>query len=188
MEVNTDEIQLQIRLAKEGKQAAFSFLLDFYWNTVYGFLLKRVLNEQEAEDISIETFSKAFDKIHTFDNSYNFSTWLITIAKNLQIDNYRKKSSRLYATTTDTSKQQVQNIPDHSPTAEDELIRQQNLAQLLERIKRLNPEYQKVIHLRYFQEMRYTEIAEHLNEPLSTIKVRIMRARKLLAELITENK
>jgi len=75
-----------LKRAKAGNQIAFSSLLDTFWNDVYGFLLIRTKNENDAEDITIQTFSKAFDKIHTFDESYEFKTWLNTIAKNLHID------------------------------------------------------------------------------------------------------
>jgi len=59
------EVIKAINLAKENNQAAFNFLLDKYWNDVYGFQLKRTENENDAEDITIQTFSKAFDKIGT---------------------------------------------------------------------------------------------------------------------------
>ena len=71
-----------------------------------------------------------------------------------------------------------------SPTAEDELITEQNLSQLLQFIKELKPHYQEVIQLRYFQEMSYQEIAEQLEEPLSNVKIKLLRAKKLLAEII----
>ena len=67
MELNDSNISDQITLAKQGKQSAFNFLLDLYWNNVYGFQLKRVGNEHDAEDITIEAFAKAFDKIDSFD-------------------------------------------------------------------------------------------------------------------------
>ena len=61
-------------------------MLDTFWNNVYGFQLQRTENENDAEDITIQTFSKAFDKIHTYNDKYEFKTWLITISKNLHID------------------------------------------------------------------------------------------------------
>lgn len=186
MEITTEEIAIEIEKAKNGKQGAFKFLLDHFWNEVYGFQFKRIRNEHEAEDITIETFSKAFDKIETFNESYSFSTWLITISKNIQIDRTRKKNASVYSNTTDTSNEQVQKIADHAPTPEDRLIREQNLAELLRYIKLLKPHYQEVINLRYFQEMTYNEIAETLDEPLNNVKVRLLRARKLLAEIISQ--
>ncbi|QIE60487.1 sigma-70 family RNA polymerase sigma factor [Rasiella rasia] len=187
MEITKELIIAYVEKAKKGKQGAFSFLLHQYWNEVYGFQLKRVRNEYEAEDITIETFSKAFDKIDTFDSKYTFSTWLITISKNIQIDKYRKKSTSVIANTTDTSDERIKKIVDDSPTPEDILISEQNLAELLRFIKKLKPHYQDVINLRYFQEMSYNEISENLGEPLNNVKVRLLRARKLLAEIINKN-
>ena len=89
MELNKDKLLQVIQDAKLGKQSAFNDLVDTFWNRVYGFQMKRVKNEHDAEDITIEAFSKAFDKINTFDEKYTFGTWLITISKNIQIDKSR---------------------------------------------------------------------------------------------------
>ncbi len=186
MEVTLDEITKQIQRAKKGKQSAFKFLMDYYWNEVYAFQMKRVRNAHDAEDISIEAFAKAFDKIGSFDEHFTFSTWLITISKNIQIDKTRKKNASVHSNTTDAFGELIKRIPDHSPTPEDKLITEQNLAQLLQYIKCLKPDYQEVINLRYFQEMSYNEIAESLKEPLNNVKVRLLRARKLLAEIIVK--
>ena len=178
------EIIKNIEKAKIGDQVAFTFLLDFYWNEVYGFMLKRTENETDAEDITIETFSKAFDKLATYNPEFQFNTWLIAIAKNVHIDILRKKKSSLFVEITDEEDYQAYNIADTTPSAEDELITEQNLSQLLQYIKELKPHYQEVIQLRYFQEMSYQEIANQLEEPLSNVKVKIIRAKKLLAEII----
>lgn len=181
------EINPYIEKAKTGDQVAFTFLLDHYWNEVYGFMLKRTENETNAEDIAIETFSKAFDKIATYNPEFQFNTWLIAIAKNVHIDMLRKKKSNVFVEITDEEDQQAYNVADTSPSVEDALITEQNLSRLLQFIKELKPHYQEVIQLRYFQEMSYQEISEQLNEPLSNVKIKLLRAKKLLAEII-ENK
>ncbi len=178
------EIIKNIEKAKIGDQVAFTFLLDFYWNEVYGFMLKRTENETDAEDITIETFSKAFDKLATYNPEFQFNTWLIAIAKNVHIDILRKKKSSLFVEITDEDNYQAYNIADTTPSAEDKLITEQNLSQLLQYIKELKLHYQEVIQLRYFQELSYQEIANQLDEPLSNVKVKILRAKKLLAEII----
>lgn len=187
MEIAKDILKIQIADATQGKQWAYKFLLDVYWNQVYGFLLKRLNNEYEAEEIAIETFSKAFDKIAQYDDSYAFNTWLITIAKNLQIDRHRKKKNTPLNKTTDVSEALLKKIADGSMTAEDQLIKEQNLAELLRYIKMMKPHYQEVINLFYFQECSYKEISTKIGEPLSNVKVRLLRARKLLAEIITRS-
>jgi RNA polymerase sigma-70 factor (ECF subfamily) len=181
------EIKENIERAKKGDQVAFTFLLDFYWSEVYSFMLKRTENETDAEDITIETFSKAFDKIASYNPEFQFNTWLIAIAKNVHIDLLRKKKSSLFIDITDEEDNQAYNIADSTPSAEDELITEQNLSQLLRYIKELKPHYQEVIQLRYFQEFSYQEIAEQLGEPLNNVKIKLLRAKKLLAEII-ENK
>jgi RNA polymerase sigma-70 factor (ECF subfamily) len=181
------EIKKNIEKAKNGDQVAFTFLLDFYWNEVYGFMLKRTENETDAEDITIETFSKAFDKIASYNPEFQFNTWLIAIAKNVHIDMLRKKKSALFIDITDEEDQQAYNVADTTPSAEDELIAKQNLSSLLECIRQLKPHYQEVIQLRFFQELSYQEIADLLGEPLNNVKIKLLRAKKLLAEII-ENK
>ena len=185
MEV-TPQILQNIENAKKGDQVAFTFLLDSFWNEVYGFMLKRTENETDTEDIVIETFAKAFDRIATYNPEYGFNTWLIAIAKNVHIDLLRKKRSSLFIEITDEEDQQAYNVADSSPSPEDKIIKEQNLSSLLECIKKLKPQYQEVIQLRYFQELSYQEIADQLREPLNNVKVKLLRAKKLLAEIITK--
>ncbi len=172
-----------IQKAKQGNQIAFSTLLDRFWNEVYAFQLLRTKNENDAEDITIRTFSKAFDKIKTYDEAYEFKTWLITISKNLHVDLLRKRK-RSPIDGMAVQEDEVKKVLDETPTAEDRLITEQNLANLLQDIKKLKPHYQKVLNLRYFNEMTYADIAKELNEPVNNIKVKLLRAKKLLAEII----
>ena len=165
---------------------AFSLLLDSFWNEVYAFQLARTKNENDAEDITIRTFSKAFDKIDSYDESYEFKTWLITISKNLHVDLIRKRKRSLLD-EMDRHGDEVKKVLDESPSVEDQLIIDQNLANLLRDIKKLKPHYQKVINLRYFNELSYAEIAKELNEPVNNIKVKLLRAKKLLAEIIQKH-
>lgn len=188
MEINSELLKKRIEKAREGDQVAFTFLLDFFWNEVYGFMLKRTENESDAEDITIETFAKAFDKIESYNPEFGFNTWLISIAKNVHIDILRKKKSSLFIDITKDEDDKAFNVLDETPTVEDTIINEQNLSQLLYCIKTLKPAYQEVIQLRYFQEMSYQDIAEVLEEPLSNIKIKLLRAKKILAETITKKK
>ena len=180
------EVNEAIILAKNKDQSAFNFLLDKFWNDVYKFQLKRTENENDAEDITIQTFSKAFNKIDTYNDKYVFKTWLITISKNLHIDLVRKQKSSL-SNTNHSNEDDFNNIVDDSPSPEDKIITEQNLAKLLRDIKKLKPRYQEVINLRYFQELSYKEISEELNEPINNVKVKLLRAKKLLASIITKS-
>ena len=152
----------QINLAKENNQNAFSFLLNLYWDDVYKFQLKRTNNEIDAEDITIVSFAKAFEKINTYNHKYIFKTWLITISKNTQ-------------------------IKESSPSPEDNLINEQKLKSLKSKINKLKPHYKEVIELKCFNELTYKEISIKLNQPINNIKVKVLRAKKILFQLISEN-
>lgn len=187
MEIKETEIASQIDKAKKGNQSAYKFLLDYFWNYVYGFQISRVNNEFEAEEITIETFSKAFDKLNSYNKKYAFSTWLISISKNISIDRARKKNTTFYEQMTMINESHIKTVPDPNPTPEDILIKKQNLSNLLRFIKKLKPHYQEVIQLFYFQEMSYKEISNSIEEPLNNVKVRLLRARKLLSEIIIKH-
>lgn len=181
------EIEEAISRAKKNDQKAFNFLLDTFWDDVYGYQLKRIENENDAEDITIQTFSRAFDKISTFNEQYKFKTWLITISKHIHIDLLRKEKNSISQIISNDDKS-VYQVMDESPSPEDELITKQHLAKLLRDIKRLKPHYQEIINLRYFQELSYKEISEELNEPINNVKVKLLRAKKLLADVIQNNR
>lgn len=178
------EIKDQIQKAINGDQIAFTFLLDHFWNEVYGFMLKRTENEADAEDITMETFAKAFDKISTYNIEFQFNTWLIAIAKNVHIDLLRKKKASIFIEISDENIYQNYDIADTTLSAEDELIADQNLSKLLQCVKELKPSYQEVIQLRYFRELTYQEIADKIGQPLGNVKIKLLRAKKLLAVII----
>lgn len=175
-----------IEKARSGNQMAYSQLLDRFWPEVYHFQLKRTQNENDAEDITIQTFARAFEKLESYDSGYNFSTWLITISKNLHVDLLRKRKRNFLEGSDHQGSDAMKLILDESPSAEDQLIIEQNLKTLLQYLKRLKPAYREIIDLRYFQEMSYAEIAAKLTEPVNTIKVKLLRAKKLLAGFIAE--
>ena len=175
-------IRNQINLAKKNNQNAFSYLLNTYWDDVYNFQLKRIKNESSAEDITIKSFTKAFEKINIYNDKYLFKTWLITISKNLHIDQVRKNKKNLNMIKSDNFTEFVES----SPSPEDDLINEQKLKSLKNKISKLKPNYKKVIELRYFNELSYKEISIKLNQPINNIKVRIMRAKRILAEMISK--
>ena len=184
MDKTEEPLPILIEKAKLGNQIAFSALLNCFWNDIYGFQLIRTKNENDAEDITVQTFSQAFDKIPTYNSSYGFKTWLITISKNLHVDLIRKRKRNVLQDSEGSNNEAIKKVLDDAPSPEDILITEQNLVALLGYIKKIKPHYQEVINLRYFQELTYTEIAEKLGEPINNVKVKLLRAKKLLAEII----
>jgi RNA polymerase sigma factor (sigma-70 family) len=183
---NKEEIQGIIENARMGKESAFKKLLNTYWSDVYRFQFAKTNNEDEAEDITIKTFAKAFDKIDLYNDNYNFKTWLISISKNIFIDSVRGQKNETFSLHKGNS--EAYDITDNEPSPEDKIIIEQNLAQLLRYIKKLKPRHQEIINLRYFQELSYKEIAKAMNEPMSSVKVNLLRAKKLLFNIIDSKK
>lgn len=179
MSVKSD-LQELINKAKQADQKAFRELLNCFWEDVYRFQLKRTNDAYEAEEVTVQTFARAFDRIETYEDSFKFKTWLITISKNIHIDLTRKQKLK----TSEIDSRGVSQIADLEPTVEDKIIKEQNLNNLLRQIKELQPHYREVIELRFFKEMSYKEIATRTEQPITNVKVRLLRAKKLLAEII----
>ncbi len=184
LKITKELLRQHVQKAKEGHQISFNFLLDVFWPDVYNYQLKRTQNDNDAEDITIQAFSRAFDRIDMYNEKYTFKTWLLTISKNIHIDLVRKKKTSIQTDNSNEKDTEVHQIIDDNPTPEDTIITQQNLAKLLLDVKQLKPKYQEVIQLRYFQELSYKEISKQIGEPMSNVKVKLLRARKLLAEII----
>ncbi|MEX6625568.1 RNA polymerase sigma factor [Tenacibaculum salmonis] len=187
MEIPKEKVLQHIQQAKKGNQISFNFLLDNFWGNVYNYQLSITRNDNEAEDITIRTFSKAFDKIDTFNEAYQFKTWLIAISKNVYIDSLRKKNTSIILNTSKEQEEAAFRIIDNAPSPEDNLITEQNLAKLLRDIKKLKPKYQEIINLRFFQELSYKEISDKIGEPMNNVKIKLLRAKKLLAEIINKS-
>lgn len=183
--VEDQTILTLIEQAKQGSQIAYSTLLNNYWKAIYNFQISKTENEDEAEDITIKTFAKAFDKLITYNSEYSFESWLFTISRNLNIDHFRKQNPDLIS--IHKHQKEVDQISDKELSPVDKLIVEQNLAQLLAYIKQLKPHYQQVINLRFFMELSYKEIATELHEPVNNVKIKLLRAKKLLAEIINNN-
>jgi len=176
-----------ISLALKGDEKAFARLMMKYKDSIYFMLLKIVKNKNDAEDLTLEAFGKAFANLSFYSTDYAFSTWLFRIASNNCIDFLRKKKGIIYSTNNDQesdSEENSSNIKSTSPNPEERLIINQRGRILHNFIQKLNPKYRTLIDLRYFKEYSYEEIAKELDLPLGTVKVQLFRARNLLYNLI----
>ncbi len=175
-----------VELAIEGDQKAYAELMKRYKDAIYFMLLKMINNKTDAEDLTMEAFSKAFKNLQQYSPSYAFSTWLFKIASNNCIDFLRKKRSNIVSLDNNFGKEDKDgfvpqlNVKDDEPDPEEYMIRLQKSALMREVVKNLRPRYRKLIELRYFNEFSYEEIAEELNLPLGTVKAQLFRARELL--------
>lgn len=179
-----EDLNQLINSAINGNQSAYKQLLNAYWNDVFRFQKSRIHNQNDAEDITIQTFAKAFANLKQFNPDYDFKNWLLMISKQVYIDNQRKKKMDFVSIKENN---EVFRLPDKGMSADDRLILEQNLMQLKRAINQLKPNYQEVIKLRYFDDLSYKEIAERIGEPLNNVKVKLLRAKKLLEKLLKKD-
>src|SRR5690554_597886 len=175
-----------VQNALKGDEKAFTRLLSRYRDAIFFMLLKMVNNKNDAEDLTLEAFGKAFKNLHQYSPTYAFSMWLFKIASNNCIDFLRRKKGSYIAIEnedTDESTEAIR-LKSKDPDPEEKLIRQQKAILLHHVVRRLKPRYRNPVELRYFREFSYEEIAHELNLPLGTVKAQLFRAREMLFKLI----
>ncbi len=182
-----------IDMAVGGDDKAYAKLLQRYKRPVYHVILKMVRNVDDAEDLMMESFSKAFRSLHKFKKDFTFSTWLFRIATNNTIDFIRKKKINTLSienTYTDDDGASVSiDIEDKGNLdPQEEAIRSQKEEIMQVFVNMLPPKYQKLVRLRYFHELSYEEIAAELDAPLGTVKAQLHRARELMYDLVKNKK
>jgi len=188
------DIKQIIELAKVGgeeSEAAFKTLVHEYQRTVYYLIFKIVRNPEDAQDLTQETFVKAFSSIHKFDPSFAFSTWIFKIATNCSIDFIRKKRMTLLSLndnpTSDENYSGISlQIQDSDPIPSDILTKYERREILLSAVDKLPERYRKLVHLRYFEELSYEEVAASLQIPLGTVKAQLHRSRELLNDVLAK--
>ena len=184
------DYQLVLAARDRGDQRAYVDLMKLYREPIYMLLLRMTHNPTEADDLTIETFGKAFCQLHTYTPKNTFSTWLFSIASNNGIDFIRRQRLDLVSLNTlsvrNEDDQYEYPLPSDSPNPEQLLINKQRTEKLREVVAQLKPRYRKVIEMRYFDELSYEEIAEKLRIPLGTVKIHLRRARLLLFEIMKE--
>lgn len=179
------ELELILR-AKAHDQNAYNSLFDRYWNSIYSFLYQRTSNPNIAEELAIESFAKAFDRLEGFDEQLPFGSWLMTIAKNHHIDRYRKTKQHIEK-HSDIDTTSPMEVSSNAPSPEELMIANQNLDALLEHIKSMKKEFRTLLRMRYFEDLSLKEIEGLLEEPQTTIRVKLFRAKKVLANLLNRD-
>ena len=178
---------LLVEAALRGEEKAFAKLMSRYKDAIYFMLLKMVNNKNDAEDLTIEAFGKAFKNLHQYSPNYAFSTWLFKIATNNCIDFLRKRRG-VFVSIENNQENGDSDSPiklrSTEPDPEEKLIRIQKAILMRKIVHRLKPRYRILVELRYFREFSYEEIAKELNLPLGTVKAQLFRAREMLFKMI----
>jgi RNA polymerase sigma-70 factor (ECF subfamily) len=194
MEVNpnlSEKAQIDYKLVQQavkGDQKSYAELMQRYKDSIYFMLLKMVNNRDDADDLTIEAFGKAFKNLHQYTPDFAFSTWLFKIATNNCIDFIRRKRKFTFSIDknmeNDSGQEMQFEIKSPLLDPEEKMIKKQKAILMRDVVEKLKPRYKRLVELRYFQERSYEEIADELKLPLGTVKAQLFRAREFLYQIL----
>ena len=178
--------------ALNGDQLAYGNLMKRYRDSIYFMMIKMVKNPDDADDLTIEAFGKAFSRLDQYSPSFAFSTWLFKIASNNCIDFIRKKRIQLTSMDSGIINSDGEKITIDAksvmPNPEETIMQGQRVMHMRHLVSKLKPKYRELVEKRYFEELSYEEIAEQMNLPLGTVKAQLFRARDFLATMMDKTK
>ena len=184
--INLPDTEL-VKMAMEQDQGAFIVLYTRYHTGVRNHIAKYIAQKEDIEDITLESFQKAFSQIASYNPEYKFSTWLYRIARNTAFDHIsRKDREKNNLPTTSISEQlsEVNDIPAAFHNPEEDIIKQQEYDKWLENIEQLKDDYRTVARMNLIDNFGYKEIAEAMNIPINTVKTKIRRAKAQLLKMM----
>lgn len=176
-----------IRRAQRQDADAFEQLLLAHQKSVYNLCFRMLGNEQDALDLSQETFLRVWKSIGQYQFDAAFSTWLYRITTNLCIDFLRRKKRRQeqpLVLTDDEGAQQELSVPDPQPLPEEQLLQKDRRQAVAQAMQTLPPDYRAILELRVVRQLSYEQIGDILSLPVGTVKSRLSRARMALKNLL----
>ena len=180
---NNDDIL--VRQFIEGNQTAFSTLVNRHKHDIYHFILSRIQDVEQAADLTQDVFIKLFQSAERYIPSGKFKSWLLRIAHNICIDEYRKKKYTKVFSLEEES-YLVSQVEDRSQESARRVEQSELQAVLTTGLQRLPAVYREALILCQYQGLRYHEIAAIQKCPLGTVKSRIHTAMKQLKEYLKD--
>ncbi len=174
-----------------GDQRAYAELLERYRDSLYSMMLRMVCHEDDADDLTIEAFGKAFKRLDQYQTNFAFSTWLFKIASNNCIDFMRKRKSNTLSLDTPITNEEgdslIIDVPSSNLTPEEDLVKKQKMKLMRDVVIHLKPHYRQLIEMRYFEELSIEEICAKMEMPEGTVKAQLFRARDFLANVLRKS-
>ena len=172
-----------VRRAQDGDAEAFGALYDHYVGMVHRYVHHRVGNRATAEDVTSETFVRALRRIDTLSfQGRDMGAWLITIARNIVLDHVKSSRYRLEVATAD-----MRDADSVTEGPEDAVVQLLTNAELVECMRKLRPEQQECLALRFLHGLSVAETAEVMGKREGAIKALQHRAVRRLADLLPED-
>ena len=181
-----NEEMVWVAQAQHGNDEAFTKLVEAYQTHVYNLCFRMLGEPESAEDAAQETFLRAYQHIHRYDQKRPFATWLLSIAAHYCIDRLRRRKFSMISVDQDEDEGGFE-LPDaDAPNPESEAMSAEQRSQMQTLLKRLDKVDRAAIIMRYWHDCSEAEIADALNLTISAVKSRLHRARRELAGLWQE--
>jgi RNA polymerase sigma-70 factor (ECF subfamily) len=186
MSQSLNDIALQKEQGQKDQPPDFSDVFQEYERPIYNYLLRMTQNQVEAEDLTQETFIRVHRSLPTFRGESSLSTWLYRIATNVSLDHFRRSTTQQAKVALPLEETKPEGEwADEAPPSPEQRAAQAEMSACVEGfIQRLPPDYRAVLVLHDLQGLKNREIAEALDIPLSTVKIRLHRARNKLREAL----
>ncbi len=180
-----------VKEAQSGSQSAYKILMDRYREQVYMMMFKIVKNKDDADDLVLEAFGKAFRSLDSYTPNFAFSTWLFRIATNNCIDFVRKRRLNTYSIDqnieSDSKQEFSSTLKSDNLDPEENFMYGQKIKTMQKVILQLPEKYRRILVMRYYEELSYQEIAHEEDIPLGTVKAQLFRAKELLLDLVQQS-
>jgi RNA polymerase sigma-70 factor, ECF subfamily len=181
---NFDSVEL-IKRCRAGDASAWEFIVTTYSRRIFNLAYRFTCNVEAAEDLTQEVFVKIYKTLDQYDPKQgDLSNWLMKIARNLIIDDYRSRQRKPQDTVAEDIQEHVFHLRSIEPSQQAEIERKELAEQVQKAIQKLPPELRICVILRDIEELTYQEIVDLLKIPEGTVKSRINRGRIELAKLM----
>lgn len=178
------EEPLLIARAQRGDQSAFAQLVEHYQKPVYNLAFRMLGNAQDAEDAAQETFLRAYTQLKRFDRDQKFATWLLSICAHHCIDRLRRRRFLWLSLEDDALAESLASREVRVPEPDAEVLRHESEHEIAALLEHLTPASRLVVVLKYWHAQSIDEIAQTTGDSVSAVKVRLHRARQMLAKTI----
>ena len=174
-----------VQQALGGSQAAYHALVTRYATPAVNLATRMVQDRALAEDLAQEAFTRAFDRLSTYDQQRRFGSWFFQILHNVTIDYLRRKRPTIVSLDVLDEARHTGLAATAPGRAPDAVAEQAALTRAVDAaLSRIRPEYREVVVLRYREDLSIQEIADTMSVPVGTVKIYLYRARKELASIL----
>lgn len=172
--------------ARQGDHEAFEMLVRAYEGIVYNIAYHMCYDSDEAFDLTQEVFLRLHENFRLFDPTRPFRPWFLRLATNTMINKRHRKRGTISLDIGEDSTMAA-NVPDMTAESAYEKALRTEMAEFVQKaIEKLPEHYRVIVTLRYLEGLAYEELAEVLDIPMGTVKVRLFRARDRLKELLMD--